>query len=102
MDVQAIIDQVMEHLKDAPEKAGELLSDPKGAIEGITGQTLGEGDLGQIIDGVKEKFTSGELELPNIDLSAIDLSKLGGVADLLGDSPLGGIADGLGSLFGKK
>lgn len=102
MDTQAIIDQIMQALKTAPEKAGELLSDPKGTIEEITGQTLGEGDLSQIVSAVQEKFAAGELDLSGIDLSSIDLSKIGGLGSLLGGSPLGGIMGGLGSLFGRK
>ena len=94
MDIQAIIDQIMQHVGDAPEKIGDILSDPKGAIEDITGQTLGEGDLSQIIDGVKERIAGG----------GIDLSKLGGLGDLLGggENPLGNIMEGIGGLFGKK
>lgn len=100
MDIQAIIDQVMTAVGNAPEKAGEILADPKGAIESITGQTIGEGDLSQIIDGVKERIASGGIDLSQIDLSQIDLSQIGGL--LGGDSPLGGIMGGIGSLFGKK
>ncbi len=74
MDIQAIIDQVMQVVGNAPEKIGDILADPKGAIEEICGETLGEGDL----------------------------SALGGLGNLLGNSPLGGIAEGLGGLFGKK
>ncbi len=100
MDIQAIIDQVMTAVGNAPEKAGEILADPKGAIENITGQTIGEGDLSQIIDGVKERIASGGIDLSQIDLSQIDLSQIGGL--LGGDGPLGGIMGGIGSLFGKK
>ena len=100
MDIQAIIDQVMTAVGNAPEKAGEILADPKGAIENITGQTIGEGDRSQIIDGVKERIASGGIDLSQIDLSQIDLSQIGGL--LSGDGPLGGIMGGIGSLFGKK
>lgn len=102
MDIQAIIDQVMQVAGDAPEKIGDILADPKGAIEEICGETLGEGDLSQIVSGVQERLTSGDFDLSQIDLSKIDLSALGGLGDLLGNSPLGGIAEGLGGLFGKK
>ena len=102
MDIQAIIDQVMQVAVDAPEKIGDILADPKGAIEEICGQTLGEGDLSQIVSGVQERLTSGDFDLSQIDLSKIDLSALGGLGDILGNSPLGGIAEGLGGLFGKK
>lgn len=105
MDIQAAIDQVMQAVTNTPEKIGEILSDPKTAIEDITGQTLGEGDLGQIVDGVKERVTSGgfdlsQIDLSQIDLSSLDLSKLGGL--LGGDGPLGGIMGGIGSFFGRR
>ena len=108
MDIQAIIDQVMQAVQTAPEKVNDLLSDPRSAIEDITGQALGEGDLSQIVAAVQEKFAAGELDLSGIDLSKIDLSKLGGLGSLLGgagagaSSMLGGIANGIGGLFGRK
>ena len=101
MDVQAIISQVTEALGNAPEKVQDLMADPKGTIEEITGQTLGEGDLSQIVDGVKESVANGGFDLGNLDLSAIT-ENLGGLGDLLGNSPLGGIAEGLGGLFRRK
>lgn len=105
MDVQDIIAQVSAALADAPEKLQGLLSDPKGTIEEITGQTLGEGDLSQIVDGVKSGIADGSLDLSSIDLSSLDLGALdlgalaGGLGGMLGNGPLGGI---VGGLFGKK
>ena len=94
MDVQAIIAQVSAALADAPEKLQELISDPKGTIEGITGIELGEGDLSQIVDGVKSGIADGTLDLTKFDLSGLDLSGLAG--------GLGGMLGGLGGLFGRK
>lgn len=103
MDIQAIIDQVMDTVGNAPEKISEILSDPQGAIEGITGQQLGEGDLSQIVSGVKDRIAEGGIDLSQIDLSQIDLGaitdQLGGLGDLVNNSPIGDIA---GGLFGKK
>ena len=98
MDIQAIIAQVSAALADAPEKLQGLLSDPKGVIEEITGMELGEGDLSQIVDGVKDGIANGSLDLGNLDLGSI----AGNLGGLLENSPLGGIADSLGGLFGKK
>lgn len=98
MDIQAIIAQVSAALADAPEKLQELLSDPKGTIEGITGTELGEGDLSRIVDGVKSGIADGSLDLSGIDLGGI----AGNLGSMLENTPLGGIADGLGGLFGKK
>lgn len=97
MDVQAIIAQVSAALADAPEKLQDLVSDPKGTIEELTGQELGEGDLSQIVDGVKSGIADGSLDLSGLDLGSLDLGKLAG--------GLGGLLGGLGSLggiFGRK
>ena len=61
MDIQSIIGQVTESLGAAPEKAQDFLADPKAAIEEITGQTLGEGDIAEIVSGVKEKSPAATL-----------------------------------------
>lgn len=97
MDVQAIIAQVSAALADAPEKLQDLVSDPKGTIEELTGQELGEGDLSQIVDGVKSGIADGSLDLSGLDLGSLDLGKLA--------SGLGGLLGGLGGLsgiFGRK
>lgn len=103
MDIQAIIDQVMQAVQAAPEKVNDLLADPKAAIEDITGQQLGEGELAQIVAAVQDKFAAGELDLSQLDLSALDLSKIGGLGSLLGGAggALGGIVSGLEGLFKK-
>ena len=99
MDVQAIIAQVSAALADAPEKLQGLVSDPKGTSEEITGLELGEGDLSQIVDGVKSGIADGSLDLGGLDLSKLDLGglDLGAIA-----GNLGGMLGGLGGLFGKK
>ena len=94
MDVQAIIAQVSAALAEAPEKAQGLLADPKGTIEEITGLELGEGDLSQIVDGVKSGIADGSLDISKFDLGSIDLGAIAG--------NLGGMLGGLGGLFGKR
>lgn len=86
MDVQAIIAQVSAALADTPEKIKDFVTDPKGAIENLTGHSVSDDDLSKIVDGVKNTVGGG-------------LSNLG---DMLEKTPLGGIADSLGGLFGKK
>ena len=103
MDVQAIIAQVSAALAEAPEKVQGLLADPKGTIEEITGLELGEGDLSQIVDGVKSGIAAGSIDLGNIDLSKLDLGSIvGNLGGMLENSPLGDIAGGLSGIFGKK
>lgn len=98
MDIQAIIAQVSAALADAPEKLQELISDPKGTIEELTGLEIGEADLSQIVDGVKNGIADGSLDLGGLDLGSI----AGNLGGMLENGPLGGIADSLGGLFGKK
>ena len=104
MDIKAIADQVMEHLGNSPEAIKDILSDPAGAIEGITGNKLEGADLSGVIDQVKDAVMGGGIELPEgLDLGNLDLGNiaenLGGVLE---NSPLSSIAEGLGGLFGKK
>ena len=94
MDVQAIIAQVSAALAEAPEKVQGLLADPKGTIEEITGLEIGEGDLSQIVDGVKSGIADGSLDISKFDLGSIDLGSIAG--------NLGGMLGGLGGLFGKR
>ena len=82
MDIQAIIAHVSAALADGPEKLQELISDPKGTIEELTGLEIGVADLSQIVDGVKNGIADGSLDLGGLDL--------------------GSIAGNLGGLFGKK
>ena len=84
MDIQAIIAQVSAALADAPEKIN--VTDPKGAIENLTGHSVSDDDLSKIVDGVKNTVGGG----------------LGNLGEMLEKTPLGGIADSLGGLFGKK
>ncbi len=88
MDVQDIIAQVSALLADAPEKIQDLISDPKGTIEELTGHSLEDADLSKIVDGVKNSIADGGIDLGDLDLGAIaEKIDLGGV---------------LGGLFGKK
>lgn len=88
MDVRDIIAQVSALLADAPEKIQDLISDPKGTIEELTGRSLEDADLSKIVDGVKNSIADGGIDLGGLDLGAIaEKVDLGGV---------------LGGLFGKK
>lgn len=95
MDVKAIADQVMAAIGEAPEKVQELIADPKGAIEQLTGQSLDEGQIAEVVEHVKAKIAEGGEGLKNIDLGAIGEQ----ISGMVGDSPLGGLLEGI---FGKK
>lgn len=124
MDIQAIASKVADTIKDAPERAQELVSDPKAAIEGITGES--GFDVTEALQAILAKVADMGIDLSGLDLSKLDLSQiditkfdvaqlqetakklgvdvskldLGGIAGkMLGGGGLGGM---LGGLFGKK
>lgn len=118
MDIQAIAAQVAGVIKDVPEKAQDLLADPKGTVQKITGEK--DFDVTEVLQAVLVKLKDSGIDLSGVDLSKIDLSQidlakldLGAIknaADSLGIDAskldLGGIAGNLGGmlggLFGKK
>ena len=75
----------------------DFVSDPKGTIEELTGHSVGDADLSEIVDGVKNGIAGG---VDNLGDLAGDLAE--NLGDVLDKTPLGGIADSLGGLFGKK
>lgn len=93
MDIQAIIAQISAALADTPEKIKDFVTDPKGAIEDLTGHSVSDDDLSKIVDGVKDGIAGGVDNLGDL---------AGNLGDMLENTPLGGIADSLGGLFGKK
>ena len=76
MDINAIVEQVTSHVQDAPEKIKDIIADPKGAIEEITGQELGDIDPGEIIDQVKTRIADAGIDVEGI---------LGNITENLGD-----------------
>ena len=76
MDINAIVEQVTSHVQDAPEKIKDIIADPKGAIEEITGQDLGDIDPGEIIDQVKARIADAGIDVEGI---------LGDITENLGD-----------------
>ena len=85
MDINQIVEQVTSHLQDAPEKIKDVIADPKGAIEEITGQNLEGVDMGEIVEQVK-----GKLGDAGVDVAGI----LGGIGENIGGA-MSGILDGL-------
>lgn len=123
MDVQTIATQVAEAIQAAPEKAQELVRDPWGTIEGITGAT--DFNATEVLQAAIGKVSEmgldlSSLDLSQLDLSAIDVSKLNvsslmdaaknlgvdisklDLGGLLGGNIFGGLGGMLGSLFGRK
>ena len=118
MDAQSIVSQVVEAIKAAPERAQELVSDPSGAIESITGAT--GFDVTEVLQCVIARAGELGLDLSGLDLSQLDLSQIelsrldiaslaraaGGAgldvgalaSKVLGSGGLGGL---LGGIFGR-
>lgn len=114
MDVNALIEQLTGTLGQAPELLQGFAADPAGIVEQVSGLSLGEADLAQVVEGVTSQLGAGGLDLAGLaegfDLGALaeqasgfDLGALAEQASgLLGeDSPLGDIGGFLGGLFGK-
>ena len=109
MDIQALIGQVTDALGNAPEKVKDFAADPKGTIAELTGHDLGGIDLGEIVQGVRDKASEGGEGFSHIVEGLgdkIEESPLGEIGEKIGDvienSPLGDIAEGLSGIFGGK
>ena len=95
MDVSSIVDQVIAHVKDAPEKIKDIIADPKVAIEEITGQDLGDIDLSEVVDKVKDGLGDAGVDIKEIVGNLGE--NLGDVAENVGDK----VQDLLGDIFKK-
>lgn len=74
MDAQAIAAKVVEAVKATPERAQELISDPRGAIESITGAT--GFDVTEVLQASLGKLSDAGLDLSSVDLSKLNLSEI--------------------------
>lgn len=123
MNTNEIVEKIVSAVQQSPEKAQELIADPKGAVAAITG-AAGGFDINAVITGVLTKAAElgldfSDVDLSKLDLSQIDITKLDLIAlqdaakklnvDLskidfsklgLGGA-LGGLLGGLGGLFGR-
>lgn len=121
VDIQMIAEKVAAEVQKAPELAQELLGDPKGVIERITGEK--DFDLAEAVQAIVARLADMGVDLSRVDVSKIDLkgidvSKLnvsqlleaGGklgidtskldLAALMGS--MGGLGGMLGGFFGRK
>lgn len=105
MDIQAIVDQVLAAVKDAPEKLGDLASDPRAAIEGIIGEgKLGDTDPAEILARIKDRVADADLS--GIDLSGLAANLPDQLKGMAEGVDVSGVADQLGGFlsgfFNKK
>ena len=95
IDVNQIVEQVTSHIQDAPEMIKDLIADPQGTIEQITGQGLEGVDPAEIIEQVQSKLGESGIDVEGI---------IGGITENLGGitENLGGAVSGIiGGLFNK-
>lgn len=95
LDVNQIVEQVTSHIQDAPEMIKDLIADPQGTIEQITGQGLDGVDPAEIIEQVQSKLGESGIDVEGI---------IGGITENLGGitENLGGAVSGIsGGLFNK-
>lgn len=85
MDINQIVEQVVSHLQEAPEKIKDVIADPQGTIEGITGQSLEGVDMGEIVEQVKNKLGDAGVNVADF---------LGGIGENIGGA-VTGLLDGL-------
>lgn len=120
MQTSEIVEKVVAAVQQSPEKAQELIADPKGAVTAITG-AAGDLDINAVITGVLAKAAELGLDFSHVDISKLDFSQidiskldLGALQDAakklnvdvskldLSQIGLGGAVQGIfGKLFGK-
>lgn len=88
MDVNQIVEQVTSHIQDAPEMIKDLIADPQGTIEQITGQGLDGVDPAEIIEQVQSKLGEAGMDVEGI---------IGGITEKIG----GAVSGIIGGLFNK-
>lgn len=83
IDVNQIVEQVTSHIQDAPEMIKDLITDPQGTIEQITGQGLDGVDPAEIIEQVQSKLGEAGIDVEGI-ISGITENIGGTVSGIIG------------------
>ena len=104
MDMQALATQVADAVAAAPALAQELVSDPAGAVEKITGER--GADVTALLPKTLALLAERSVDLSavdlgklNVDLSKLDMAAIAGKLLGGGAGALGGL---LGGLFGRR
>lgn len=58
-DAKKIIETAVDKAKNDPKFAAKFMADPLGTVEGLTGIDLPDDQINPIINGIKEKISSG-------------------------------------------
>ena len=75
MDIQQIITDVVNKVKNNPDLVKKLLSDPSAVLKEL-GINVSAEQINAVIEGVKSK-----IDLKSLGLEDLDVSKAGGIID---------------------
>ncbi|MEG0911449.1 MAG: hypothetical protein RSD61_03810 [Ruthenibacterium sp.] len=95
MDIAAKIEEITAKIKADPNLGEEFKKDPIKTLEGILGVDLPDEAVAGIVEGLKAKLSSENLEHIVDDVE--DKAKASGLGDIIGKAE--GFVEGL---FGKK
>lgn len=118
VDIQSLASQIVSAVQKAPELAQQFVSDPAGMVEKVTGAVAADYDLTDLFSATMTKLAEAgvdlsgvdlsQLDMTNIDISRLNLVELAKAAGKLGIdltkldlSKLGGLAGLAGGLLGK-
>ena len=74
MQTTEIVNRIVAAVQQAPEKAQELIADPKGAVAAICGTA--EFDINAVVQGTLARAAELGLDFSDVDISKLDLSQL--------------------------
>ena len=74
MQTTEIVNRIVAAVQQAPEKAQELIADPKGAVAAICGTT--DFDINAVVQGTLARAAELGLDFSDVDISKLDLSQL--------------------------
>lgn len=118
VDIQSLASQIVSAVQKAPELAQQFVSDPAGMVEKVTGAASADYDLTDLFGATMAKLAEASVDLSHVDLSKLDMSSIDisrlNLAELaksagqlgidltkLDLSKLGGLAGLAGGLLGK-
>ena len=74
MQTTEIVNQIVDAVQQAPEKAQELIADPKGAVAAICGTT--DFDINAVVQDTLARAAELGLDFSDVDISRLGLSQL--------------------------
>lgn len=74
MQTTEIVNRIVAAVQQAPEKAQELIADPKGAVSAICGTT--DFDINAVVQGTLARAAELGLDFSDVDISKLDLTQL--------------------------